>query len=146
MESTPPLSEILADRKLITYVPLRTEVDAERFVSGTPAYVIQPRPSLDPRAEALAAMESIRNAPAAVLMPGRRFDSLGTRLGQGGGWYDRFLARVPDAWLRVGFCFEDQFSPTPLKREVWDQPMDFVCVMNRETDVLQIHASGRLDT
>lgn len=138
------LREILKDRKLISYVPLRTEVDAERFVSDTPAYVIQPRPSLDPREEALAAMQVIEDSPAAVLMPGRRFDTLGTRHGQGGGWYDRFLARVPDDWLRVGFCFDDQLSPAPLVREEWDQPMDYVLVVSRETGELAIHASGRL--
>lgn len=144
MQLTSPLAQILADRKLISYVPLRTEVSAERFVFEPAAYVIQPRPSLDPRAEALAAMQCVGREAAAVLLPGRRFDASGTRHGQGGGWYDRFLARVPDHWLWIGFCYADQFSPTPLKREAWDQPMDYVCVIDRETGALQMYASGKL--
>lgn len=138
------LGRILHGRSLITYVPLRTEVGVERFVSGTPAYVIQPRPTLDPKVEALAAMQAVGSTPAAVLMPGRRFDTLGTRHGQGGGWYDRFLARVPDEWLRIGFCYSDQLSPTALVRKEWDQPMDYVVVVDRETGDVRVYASGRL--
>jgi len=146
MEGASLLEQVLKDRKFITYVPLRTEVSVERFVSGIPSYVIQPRPTLDPKAEALAALSAIKNAPAAVLMPGRRFDATGTRHGQGGGWYDRFLARVPSDWLRIGFCYSDQLSPTPLVRNEWDQPMDYVCVVDRDSQELTVYTSDRLGT
>jgi len=144
MEGASLLAKVLENRKLISYVPLRTEVSVERFVSGSPTYTIQPRPTLDPKEEALAALQAIGNTPAAILMPGRRFDISGTRHGQGGGWYDRFLARVPSEWLRVGFCFSDQLSPTPLIRNVWDQPMNYVCVVDRATNELTVYPSGRL--
>lgn len=91
-------------------------------------------------------MQAVGNAPGAVLMPGRRFDAAGTRHGQGGGWYDRFLARVPDEWLRIGFSYDDQLSPTPLIRKEWDQQMDYVVVVSRETGAVQVYASGRLGT
>lgn len=39
-----------------------------------------------------------------VLMPLLAFDDNGNRVGYGGGHYDRFLARHPEA-LRVGLCF-----------------------------------------
>ena len=39
-----------------------------------------------------------------VLMPLLAFDDSGNRVGYGGGHYDRFLARHPEA-LRVGLCF-----------------------------------------
>lgn len=144
MEGASLLKEVLENRKLISYVPLRTEVSVERFVSTPSAYTIQPRPTLDPKEEALTVLKVTGNTPTSVLMPGRRFDTSGTRHGQGGGWYDRFLARVPSEWLRIGFCYSDQLSPTPLIRKEWDQPMDYVCVVDRRTDELTVYPSGRL--
>ncbi len=128
----------------ITYVPLRGEVDFTEPVAlpkGTVVYTIPPRASLDPKEEAVRILGMVGSTPTVVLIPGRRLDASGTRHGQGGGWYDRFLAEVPREWLRIGFCFEDQFSPTPLKRESWDQAMDYVVVLNRENTVTAVYSS-----
>ena len=47
----------------------------------------------------------------AVLVPGLAFDRRGNRLGFGGGWYDRMLARCrPDAAF-VGVAFDEQLFP-----------------------------------
>lgn len=128
----------------ITYVPLRGEVDFSSPVplpKGTVAYTIPPRASLDPNEEAIRVTGMVGTTPTALFIPGRRFDASGTRHGQGGGWYDRFLAEVPREWLRIGFCYEDQLSPTPLKRESWDQAMDYVVVVNRTNQVTAVYSS-----
>lgn len=139
------LSTLLSSYQVfITYVPLRGEVDFSTPVplpKGTVAYTIPPRASLNPVEEATRITSMIGITSTAILIPGRRFDASGTRHGQGGGWYDRFLAQVPRDWLRIGFCFEDQVSPTPLKRESWDQAMDYVVVVNRENTVTAVYSS-----
>ncbi len=46
--------------------------------------------------------------PAVVIVPGLAFTVAGDRLGQGGGWYDRFLARVRPECVTIGVGFEPQ--------------------------------------
>lgn len=116
---------------IISYVPLRDEVDVRAFTSTAPTYEIAPDPDTDP--VTVAQSISIRTSPVAVLVPGQRFDASGTRHGRGGGWYDRFLAAVPASWVRIGFCTESQFSETPLLRQSWDQPVDYVAVVGDRT-------------
>ncbi len=41
------------------------------------------------------------------LCPGVAFTEQGRRLGQGGGFYDRYLSRFPDAG-KIGICFREQ--------------------------------------
>lgn len=126
----------------VTYVPLRTEIPFSDFITLPKTdliYQIMPRVALDPFGEAEKATKVAEGKKTAVFMPGRQFDASGTRFGQGGGWYDRFLSKVPAAWMRVGFCFARQFSAEILKREDWDQVMDFVCVVDEKTGTLSVH-------
>jgi 5-formyltetrahydrofolate cyclo-ligase len=46
--------------------------------------------------------------PDVVVVPGLAFTSSGDRLGQGGGWYDRFLADIRDDCNVIGVCFAEQ--------------------------------------
>ncbi len=46
--------------------------------------------------------------PDVVVVPGLAFTAVGDRLGQGGGWYDRFLPGVRDDCSTIGVCFGPQ--------------------------------------
>ncbi len=61
---------------------------------------------------------------ALVLMPGLAFDPQGHRIGYGGGFYDRFLAREPDH-PTLALCYEFQMLPH-LDTEAFDIPVDTV--------------------
>ena len=61
-----------------------------------------------------------------VVAPALAVDSSGTRLGQGGGWYDRALTFVrPDVKI-VALVFPEEFydaTERPLPRETHDRPV-----------------------
>jgi 5-formyltetrahydrofolate cyclo-ligase len=65
-----------------------------------------------------------------IFVPGVAFGLHGERVGMGGGYYDRFLARVPDA-IRVGLAFDFQLQER-LEQNPWDQPMDWIVTESRE--------------
>lgn len=124
---------------LVLYIPLLDEVPFRQILEvpvEANCFVIEPKARLDPSAEAKRAQTILRTDRTCVLLPGTRFDSIGTRIGRGGGWYDRFLSHVPESWFRIGFCFSDQFSEETIERKPWDQPVDLVGIMNRELGAL----------
>lgn len=46
--------------------------------------------------------------PDVVIVPGVAFTASGDRLGQGGGWYDRFLGAIRPDCLTIGVAFAEQ--------------------------------------
>lgn len=64
-----------------------------------------------------------------VVCPGVAFDESGTRLGMGGGFYDRFLPRCVNATVIMA-AFEAQRAPF-LPRAETDVPMDWVVTEER---------------
>lgn len=60
-----------------------------------------------------------------ALLPGLAFDPRGGRLGSGGGHYDRLLATLPPATIRIGVGFTCQVVPQ-VPREAHDQPVHLV--------------------
>lgn len=64
-----------------------------------------------------------------ILLPGSVFDERGGRFGYGGGYYDRFLAKVPTA-TRIGLAFDLQIiEKAPLQEH--DELLDMVVTESR---------------
>jgi 5,10-methenyltetrahydrofolate synthetase len=73
-----------------------------------------------------------REEMAACFVPLLAFDENGRRLGNGKGFYDRFLNGFKG--LKVGVGFEWQFSITPLPNEAHDQRLDLVVTEHETRD------------
>ena len=61
---------------------------------------------------------------ALVLMPGMAFDPQGHRIGYGGGFYDKFLAKEPNH-PTLALCYDFQMVEY-LETEEFDIPVDTV--------------------
>jgi 5-formyltetrahydrofolate cyclo-ligase len=65
--------------------------------------------------------------PVVVIVPGVAFAECGTRLGRGGGFYDRALERLRavGSVTAVGLAYEPQIVEA-LPTDEWDQPVDII--------------------
>jgi len=65
--------------------------------------------------------------PDIIVLPGLAFDYKGTRLGMGGGYYDRLLAlpEYSDS-LRIGLAYAFQVVES-IPRQEWDLPVHALC-------------------
>jgi 5-formyltetrahydrofolate cyclo-ligase len=61
----------------------------------------------------------------AVIVPGLAFDKANNRLGRGAGYYDRFLAELPDKTATIGLAFDFQLSDC-LPKEGHDVPLRYI--------------------
>ena len=59
-----------------------------------------------------------------LIMPLLACDVYGTRLGMGGGFYDRTLASAPLKPIRVGLAHDFQLLEQKLNHRAWDQTLD----------------------
>lgn len=63
-----------------------------------------------------------------LIMPLLACDRYGTRMGMGGGFYDRTLASAPHKPFRLGLGHDFQYLDASLDRHAWDQALDaFIC-------------------
>jgi 5-formyltetrahydrofolate cyclo-ligase len=65
-----------------------------------------------------------------VVVPGLGFDEAGGRLGRGGGFYDRFLARPGLKAWKVGVGLDEQVVG-PVPRDAWDVGLDALVTPTR---------------
>lgn len=61
-----------------------------------------------------------------IAVPALGVDARGTRIGQGGGWYDRALLHARPSAPRVGVLFDEEFTSSPLPRMPHDQRVDAI--------------------
>lgn len=71
-----------------------------------------------------------------IFVPGVGFDQNGNRLGQGKGYYDRFLKDL--AALKVGIAYEFQLVNSLIARE-HDVPMDYIVTEKRVIKIKEIN-------
>ncbi|RMD95229.1 MAG: 5-formyltetrahydrofolate cyclo-ligase [Alphaproteobacteria bacterium] len=143
-------------RPLAGYMPMRTEIDplpamarmARHGPVGVPVIEGKGRPlrfrAWTPEAEMeegpFGARVPKRGAwivPEVLIVPLVAFDRRGGRLGYGGGFYDRTLARLraaDPATLAIGFAFAAQ-EADELPLEPTDEPLDLI-VTEREVIAL----------
>ena len=132
VETLPILRQALADGKRVAVpaiVPpgkrlLAVEIeDPDRDLG--PGHFGIPHPRVTTRRVPLKKLDL-------VLVPGVAFDRLGRRLGRGGGYFDRFLARLPGSTRRVGLAFGFQLAKE-LPVESHDLP---VCAVVSEREAV----------
>ena len=120
VRTVPMLEQALRDGKRVA-VP-KCYGDEMRFIYTVDLSAVEkgyagiPEPIAD---EPVADDES-----ALVLMPGMAFDPQGHRIGYGGGFYDKFLAKEPDH-PTLALCYDFQVLPH-LETEEFDIPVDTV--------------------
>nr|WP_298891601.1 5-formyltetrahydrofolate cyclo-ligase [uncultured Acinetobacter sp.] len=66
-----------------------------------------------------------------VIIPLVLFDRFGHRVGMGGGFYDRTLAKHPYRPIRLGLAHDFQEVDGILATQIWDQNLDLVCTPTR---------------
>ena len=91
------------------------------MISNTTALLRGPFGVIEPPLEsnALADLTTLD----AIFIPGLAFSKDGGRLGFGGGWYDRLLARIPDKTIKIGVCW-DALLIDSVPMDAWDVHVD----------------------
>ena len=137
MDETAFAKKVSEFSRLIGYDPIGDEPDYKNFFSAhaidIPYIILSKDPEVSPEDTAKGISELWKGESVALFIPGRKFDTFGTRKGRGGGWYDRFLSKVPREWFRIGVLSETQLSDEKLERKSWDEPMDVLLVWESGT-------------
>ena len=110
------LDEVCSARRVMVFTSIAGEPDTAAFVEWCRAAAketVVPEEAPDPR------------WPDVVIVPGLAFTAAGDRLGQGGGWYDRFLSQRRADCVAIGVGFREQLlESVPTERH--DVAVDLV--------------------
>lgn len=123
--STKPLNQSLCRKGNKVYVPIVRENQQMEFVRYAPfaQHYKNQYGIFEPRYTPQRAI-SPRQLDS-VFVPLVGFDQQGNRLGMGGGYYDRYLAKLPKSTNTIGLAHGCQRC-RQLKPEPWDQPLHAV--------------------
>jgi 5,10-methenyltetrahydrofolate synthetase len=142
VRTVPLISELLNQGKKIV-VPYCEDGEIQLFLLKNlsqlaPGYfgILEPRIELRRLSEFKVFAEELQ----LVIVPGLGFDPYGGRVGRGKGYYDRFLAKIPENVRKAGFAFDCQlFDKVPMSET--DQYLDIIVSENniyRRNDVIGI--------
>ncbi|MDX2378191.1 MAG: 5-formyltetrahydrofolate cyclo-ligase [Acidimicrobiia bacterium] len=110
------LDGLRSARRLMVFTSIPGEPDTSSFIrwcASRDKGIAVPEDEPDPK------------WPDVVIVPGLAFTVAGERLGQGGGWYDRFLAQCREDCVTVGVGFREQVVDS-LPTEDHDVVLDIV--------------------
>jgi 5,10-methenyltetrahydrofolate synthetase len=132
------LQNIMSDYEgSILYKPIKNEIDYTNRLFPlklkTKKIILPTNKNTNPFLWANKCLKTYKNTNPYILIPGTQFDIYGTRHGKGGGWYDRFLSKIPNTWLKIGVAHQSQMSIPSIKKEPWDISMDWLLVFNNES-------------
>ncbi|MDD4803924.1 MAG: 5-formyltetrahydrofolate cyclo-ligase [Candidatus Pacebacteria bacterium] len=116
----------------ILYLPLKNEIDYREKIFPIKIYennIILPiDKNSDPFVWADKCKSELNNKSTYILIPGEKFDIQGTRHGHGYGWYDRFLSKIPNSWIRIGVTDISKLSLKPIIKKTLDESVDWIIV------------------
>lgn len=132
VETMTLISELMKKEKAISLPktdPAENRMDAVRIENISedlvPGYCDIPEPRQEIVTSNLTEPQNID----IVILPGSVFDERGGRMGYGGGFYDRFVEKIPFV-IRIGLAFEEQVvDEVPLQPH--DELVDFIVTEKR---------------
>ena len=118
-----PSQQLMATQAARVYAPRmmpENQLDLV-IITNTTALLRGPFGVIEPPLEsnALADLTTLD----AIFIPGLAFSKDGGRLGFGGGWYDRLLARIPDKTIKIGVCWNELLIDS-VPMDAWDVHVD----------------------
>lgn len=91
--------EVVAGARILAYASVLGEPDTAAFIRWA---IGEDKEVMVPEDDVVAAW------PDVVIVPGLGFTRYGDRLGQGGGWYDRFLSDIRPDCHTIGVAYREQ--------------------------------------
>jgi 5-formyltetrahydrofolate cyclo-ligase len=130
---TIPLINDLMNRDKVISVPKtyveENRMDAIHIINMKEDLVPGYRDILEPRPDLLQTNITEPQNIDVIILPGSVFDERGGRMGYGGGYYDRFVEKIPFA-VRIGLAFEEQVvAEAPLQPH--DELLDYIVTEKR---------------